>query len=159
MGAPASPADFGGQAPRGAGVASSRTAAAGPRTGAGSGWDGSAAWDAGARWTDERLAADRARVLRRLGRWSDAAEAWQTAAAAGGGLGVIAWIEVAKLREHRLADPAAPWRRPGRPGDSWNGSHDGPAAPTARGGPPPPRRRLAARLRRRASRASGRIVA
>ena len=27
------------------------------------------------------------------------------AAAAGGGLGVIAWIEVAKLREHRLGDP------------------------------------------------------
>ena len=44
-------------------------------------------------------------MLRRLGRWTEAAEAWQTAAAAGGGLGVIAWIEVAKLREHRLADP------------------------------------------------------
>ena len=57
------------------------------------------------RWTDERLAAERARTLRRLARWSEAAEAWQTAAAAGGGLGVIAWIEVAKLREHRLDDP------------------------------------------------------
>ena len=63
------------------------------------------AWEASARWTDERLAAERARTLRRLGRWSEAAEAWQTAAAAGGGLGVIAWIEVAKLREHRLGDP------------------------------------------------------
>lgn len=57
------------------------------------------------RWTDERLAAERARTLRRLGRWPEAVEAWQTAAAAGGGLGAIAWIEVAKLREHRLGDP------------------------------------------------------
>jgi uncharacterized protein len=63
------------------------------------------AWDAGRRWTDERLAADRARVLRRLGRPAEATEAWQTAAAAGGALGAIAWIEVAKLREHRLGDP------------------------------------------------------
>src|SRR3954447_16271237 len=63
------------------------------------------AWDAGPRWTDERLAAERARTLRRLGRFAEAAEAWQVAAAAGGGLGVIAWIEVAKLREHRLGDP------------------------------------------------------
>jgi hypothetical protein len=65
-----------------------------------------AAWDGTAQWTDERLAAERARVLRRLGRWAEAAEAWQTAAASAGGLGAIAWIEVAKLREHRLADPA-----------------------------------------------------
>ena len=66
-----------------------------------------AAWDtASDRWTDERLAAERARTLRRLGRWSEAAEAWQAAAGAGGGLGAIAWIEVAKLREHRLDDPA-----------------------------------------------------
>jgi hypothetical protein len=64
------------------------------------------AWDTpGDRWTDERLAAERARTLRRLGRWAEAAEAWQAAAAAGGGLGAIAWIEVAKLREHRLGDP------------------------------------------------------
>ncbi len=99
---------FGGRAPRSGWrgeLANGRGGPLGPGPGA-SGWDGSAAWDAGGRWTDERLAADRARVLRRLGRWSDAAEAWQTAAAAGGGLGVIAWIEVAKLREHRLADPA-----------------------------------------------------
>ena len=66
----------------------------------------SAAWDTPSdRWTDERLAAERARTLRRLGRWAEAAEAWQAAAAAGGGLGAIAWIEVAKLREHRLGDP------------------------------------------------------
>ncbi len=67
---------------------------------------GSGIWDIGWRWTDERIAADRARVLRRLGRWAEAAEAWQTAASAGGALGAIAWIEVAKLREHQLADPA-----------------------------------------------------
>ena len=64
-----------------------------------------AAWDSGRRWTDERLAAERARVLRRLDRPAEAAEAWQTAAAAGGSLGAIAWIEVAKLREHKLRDP------------------------------------------------------
>jgi uncharacterized protein YprB with RNaseH-like and TPR domain len=65
-----------------------------------------ATWDtASDRWTDERLAAERARTLRRLGRWAEAAEAWQAAASAGGGLGAIAWIEVAKLREHRLDDP------------------------------------------------------
>ena len=91
------------------------------------GWDTGGAWDAAARWTDERLAADRARVLRRLGRWSEAAEAWQTAAAAGGGLGVIAWIEVAKLREHRLADPAgALAATPGGLATPGPAAHDGP---------------------------------
>ncbi len=67
---------------------------------------GLSAWASGRRWTDERLAAERARVLRRLDRPAEAAEAWQTAAAAGGALGAIAWIEIAKLREHRLEDPA-----------------------------------------------------
>jgi hypothetical protein len=66
---------------------------------------GVAAWTSGDRWTDERLAAERARTLRRLGRFAEAAEAWQVAAASGGGLGAVAWIEVAKLREHRLGDP------------------------------------------------------
>jgi hypothetical protein len=61
---------------------------------------------AGIRWTDERLAAERARVLRRLGRLEESAEAWVAAAAGGGVLAAIAWIEVAKLREHRFADPA-----------------------------------------------------
>jgi len=91
---------FGGQAPRGGwrGVlANGRGGGLGPASGA-------SGWDAGSRWTDERIAAERARVLRRLGRWSESAEAWQTAAAAGGSLGAIAWIEVAKLREHRLGD-------------------------------------------------------
>ncbi len=65
-----------------------------------------AAWDTGTAWTDERIAAERARTLRRLGRWAEAVEAWQAAAAAGGALGAIAWIEAAKLREHRLGDTA-----------------------------------------------------
>jgi len=93
---------YGGTAPRGGWrgpLANGRGGPLGPAAGA-------AAWDGGSRWTDERLAAERARVLRRLGRWAEAAEAWQTAAAAGGPLGVIAWIEVAKLREHRLGDLA-----------------------------------------------------
>ena len=59
---------------------------------------------AGVRWTDERLAAERARALRRLGSFAEAAEAWRAAAAGGGSLGAIAWIEIAKLREHRLED-------------------------------------------------------
>jgi len=94
--------DFGGRTPatgwRGP-LAAGRGGALGPDP-------ASAVWDAGAAWTDERLAAERARTLRRLGRWNEAVEAWQAAAAAGGALGAIAWIEAAKLREHRLGDPA-----------------------------------------------------
>ncbi|OGO58545.1 MAG: hypothetical protein A2V85_09875 [Chloroflexi bacterium RBG_16_72_14] len=92
---------FGGAAPRSGWrgpLANGRGGALGPTA--------RAAWDTVDRWTDERLAVERARVLRRLGRWAEAAEAWQTAAAGGGGLGAVAWIEVAKLREHRLGDPA-----------------------------------------------------
>jgi hypothetical protein len=93
---------FGGRAPGGGwrgGLANGRGGPLGPDATPGA-LDGAAN-----RWTDERLAAERARTLRRLGRFPEAAEAWQVAAAAGGGLGVIAWIEVAKLREHRLSDP------------------------------------------------------
>ncbi|HYX10416.1 MAG TPA: hypothetical protein VE817_00450, partial [Candidatus Acidoferrum sp.] len=57
-------------------------------------------------WTHERIAVERARVLRRLGRFGDAADAWRHVAAGGGTRAVLAWIEVSKLREHRLADPA-----------------------------------------------------
>jgi uncharacterized protein YprB with RNaseH-like and TPR domain len=66
------------------------------------------AWPAGAsfadRWTDARLRAERARLLRRLGRHEDAATAWQDIAVAGGVTSIPAWIEVAKLREHVLGD-------------------------------------------------------
>ena len=107
------PADFGGRPPRSrlarrAGQRARRSARPVARAiGVGDRRD----LGRGSRWTDERLAAERARVLRRLGRWAEAAEAWQTAAAAGGGLGAIAWIEVAKLREHRLGGPGRGARR------------------------------------------------
>jgi RNase_H superfamily len=93
--------DFGGRPPRGGWrgeLANGRGGPLGPDP-------TTAAWASGDTWTDERLAAERARTLRRLGRWAEAVEAWQAAAPAGGALGAIAWIEVAKLREHRLADP------------------------------------------------------
>ena len=55
-------------------------------------------------WTDERIQVERARLLRRLGRYAAAVEAWEALAAGVGPIGPIAWIEIAKLREHRLAD-------------------------------------------------------
>jgi hypothetical protein len=56
-------------------------------------------------WTRERIAVEQARVLRRLGRFDEAVEAWRLVTAGGGSRGVVAWIEIAKLREHRLGDP------------------------------------------------------
>ena len=94
--------DFGGRNP----AAGWRGPLAGGRGGPLGPTPAAAVWDVGGEWTDERLAAERARTLRRLGRWAEAVEAWQAAAAAGGALGAIAWIEAAKLREHRLADTA-----------------------------------------------------
>ncbi|MEO7663535.1 MAG: ribonuclease H-like domain-containing protein, partial [Candidatus Limnocylindrales bacterium] len=55
-------------------------------------------------WTPARLHADRARMLRRLGRHVEAEGAWLELADAGGTLGALAWIEIAKLREHRRRD-------------------------------------------------------
>jgi len=55
-------------------------------------------------WTESRLLAERARLLRRLGRERESEMAWTDLARAGGTLGALAWIEVAKLREHRLGD-------------------------------------------------------
>jgi hypothetical protein len=100
--APRTRPDFGGQPPRSGWrgpLAAGRGGPLGPGLGPGT-------WEASGAWTDERLAAERARVLRRLGRWTEAAEAWQAATPAAGAPGAIAWIEVAKLREHRLDDPA-----------------------------------------------------
>jgi hypothetical protein len=71
-----------------------------------------AAWDAAessrrdAPWTDTRMLAERARLLRRLGRFSEAESAWASLAATRGQIGALAWVEVAKLREHRLGDLA-----------------------------------------------------
>jgi hypothetical protein len=56
-------------------------------------------------WTDERIRVERARLLRRLGRFDDAVAAWHGLAAGPGALAAHAWVEVAKLREHRLGDP------------------------------------------------------
>ena len=75
--------------------------------------DGSAAWRRtvpsrlDVAWTTERLGADRARLLRRLGRTIEAEDAWLGLADAGGLLGALAWVEIAKLREHQRHDPEA----------------------------------------------------
>jgi hypothetical protein len=52
----------------------------------------------------ERIRAERARTLRRLGRPEAAAAAWEAMAIAGGPAAARAWVEVAKVREHALAD-------------------------------------------------------
>lgn len=56
-------------------------------------------------WTVERVEIERGRMLRRLGRYDEAQAAWLNLAAGPGAIAVQAWIEVAKLREHRLSDP------------------------------------------------------
>ena len=55
-------------------------------------------------WTEERIVIERCRLLRRLGRYDEAVEAWLDLAIGPGSIAVQAWIEVAKLREHRLGD-------------------------------------------------------
>jgi hypothetical protein len=55
-------------------------------------------------WSAERIAIERGRLLRRLGRHDDAVAAWLDLASGPGSIAVQSWIEVAKLREHRLAD-------------------------------------------------------
>jgi len=58
-------------------------------------------------WTPERITIDRAHLLRRLGRYEAAAEAWQSLAVGTGRTAILASIELAKLQEHRLRDRAA----------------------------------------------------
>ena len=58
-------------------------------------------------WTSERIAIDRAHLLRRLGRYPDAADAWTALAAGPGRAAIVAAIELSKLHEHRLRDGAA----------------------------------------------------
>lgn len=55
-------------------------------------------------WTEDRILVERARLLRRLGRFGEAALVWESIGAGAGPLSAHAWIEVAKLREHRLHD-------------------------------------------------------
>ncbi len=69
-----------------------------------SSWHRTAAF--AATWDAQRVALDRAHLLRRLGRYADSAEAWAGVAAGPGRTAIVAWIEIAKLREHRLGDPA-----------------------------------------------------
>ncbi len=54
----------------------------------------------------ERVRAERARTLRRLRRPLEASAAWESIARGGGPGAARAWIEVAKIREHQLADRA-----------------------------------------------------
>ncbi len=58
-------------------------------------------------WTSERIAIDRAHLLRRVGRHVDAAEAWSALASGPGRTAIIAAIELAKVQEHRLQDRTA----------------------------------------------------
>lgn len=67
------------------------------------GWDRRLA--AAAPWDHTRIAADRAHLLRRLGRTGDAIEAWEGLASGPGRTAIVAGIEVAKLQEHRLGRP------------------------------------------------------
>jgi hypothetical protein len=58
----------------------------------------------------DRVRAERARTLRRLGRPGEALAAWETLAAEGGPTAPRAWVEAAKVREHALRDPAGALR-------------------------------------------------
>jgi hypothetical protein len=77
---------------------------------------GSAAWPFGvpapspALLSRDRIRAERARTLRRLGRTDEALAAWEALAADGGAMGPRAWVEAAKVREHSLRDPAGALR-------------------------------------------------
>ena len=88
-------------------------------------------------WTTERIAVDRAHLLRRLGRYDDAVDAWSALAAGPGRTAVVAAIELAKIREHRLRDPAgcAGGRAPRSRHDRAPASART-AGARARGGPP-----------------------
>jgi len=70
----------------------------------GDAWDGAESSRRDAPWTETRMLTERARLLRRLGRFRDAEAAWLGLAANRGTIGTLAWVEVAKLREHRLGD-------------------------------------------------------
>jgi uncharacterized protein YprB with RNaseH-like and TPR domain len=67
-------------------------------------WDAAQSSRRDAPWTESRMLAERARLLRRLARYADAEAAWLQLTATRGTLGALAWVEVAKLREHRLGD-------------------------------------------------------
>jgi uncharacterized protein len=58
----------------------------------------------------DRVRAERARTLRRLGRPDEALAAWEALAAECGPAAASAWVEAAKVREHALRDPAGALR-------------------------------------------------
>lgn len=62
----------------------------------------------------QRAAADRARTLARMGLHDEAARTWREIALKGEHLAAIAWIQVAKRREHHDRDPAAALAAAGR---------------------------------------------
>ena len=84
---PRRPADVGGRTPR-------------------PGWERLVSGRLDSPWTVERVAIERGRLLRRLGRHDEAVAAWLELTSGSGAIAVQAWIEVAKLREHRLTDLA-----------------------------------------------------
>jgi hypothetical protein len=90
---PRRPADFGGRSHR------RPTLGTAPQT---------AAFDAP--WTTDRIAIDRAHLLRRLGRYGEAVAAWDAVSAGTSRSAIIATIELAKLHEHRLRDRGAALR-------------------------------------------------
>ena len=119
-------------------------------------------------WTEDRILVERARLLRRLGRFADAAGVWEAIGAGAGPLSAHAWIEVAKLREHRLHDLAGAFvaaeRARGRRSTGGGGSDAttrrwtvrSPGGSSASGGAsthawPPPGRACARRPRRQLS--------
>jgi RNase_H superfamily len=61
-------------------------------------------------WTTERISIERAHLLRRMGRSEAAAEAWRAMIGGPGRTTIVASVELAKLLEHRLRDPAAALR-------------------------------------------------
>lgn len=74
----------------------------------GSSWDRRESFDRP--WDLTRIGVDRAHLLRRLGRTSEALDAWDALACGPGRTAILAAIEAAKLREHRLADPGGALR-------------------------------------------------
>lgn len=82
---PRRPADIGGRTPRPS-------------------WERSVIGRLDSPWTAERIAIERGRLLRRMGRHDEALAVWLDLAAGPGAIAIQAWVEVAKLREHRLDD-------------------------------------------------------
>ena len=87
-------------------------------------------------WTTERIAVDRAHLLRRLGRTTRPATRGPRSRRPGGSR-VVAWDRVAKLREHRLRDRDGRARgaSPRPRARSNGGAGSGVPEPRARGGP------------------------